>query len=167
MNAKDKLHDCACCAATLSQFLDLTPQRIDSLRKEGVLHSGRGGIFDLHKSFQAVIVRLRDRSSVTHTKQETAKMEQELLRIRIDEAAGKVLNRAEVEAAWADLILICRQKLLSLGNRIAPRLAFAKSESDMQREIDGEIDLILGELSRFRGTEEDERRVETTRKGSE
>ncbi len=66
----------------------------------------------------------------------------------------KLLPRSEVEQHWSNLVLICRQKLLSLGNRIAPRLVYCKAEAEMQREIDAEIDAALAELARSIGHEE-------------
>ena len=65
-----------------------------------------------------------------------------------------LLPRAEIERHWSNQILICRQKLLSLGNRIAPRLVFCKGEPEMQKEIDTEIDAALAELARSIGHEE-------------
>lgn len=67
-----------------------------------------------------------------------------------------LLPRIEIEQHWQNLILICRQKLLSLGNRVAPRLVFCKGETEMEREINGEIDQALSELARSPGHEEAE-----------
>ena len=47
-----------------------------------------------------------------------------------------------------NIVLLCKQRLLRIPNKVAPRLPFCKSEADMEIELQKEIDEALLELSR-------------------
>lgn len=132
----------------VAQLAGLSLGRISQLCGEGVIHHDAAGRFELRPTAKALIQYYRSRGGDQST---LTQRRIELMDVALAKAKGEYLPVAELRELWGNAIIICRQKLLSLGNRIAPRLVFCKSESDMEREINGEVDQALTELVRSIG----------------
>lgn len=59
---------------------------------------------------------------------------------------GELVEASEVAAGWASIVQACKAKLLSLGSKVASRVSHPNQRL-LAKEIDGEIKLVLKELS--------------------
>ncbi len=132
----------------LAELLGVTPPRISQLAASGVFKPDERGNYPLAESLKAACVLLRDRAGIDDLKSLKLEKQNRLLDYEIERASGQLLDAKEVERAWVNIILLCKQRLLRIPNKVAPRLPFCKSESDMEIEIQKEIDEALLELSR-------------------
>jgi len=74
--------------------------------------------------------------------------ERKLLDVELAKATNKVRDIDEVQKEWNEIATTVRQKLLGFPSRLAPRLIYAKDQTDMAKQIDDEIRDVLTELSR-------------------
>jgi len=89
----------------------------------------------------------RKTSSIADEKQKKLCAERQLVEIALARAKGDVLDAGLVEKEWSETILLCRQKLLNIPSKVAPRLLYVKTQQEMEAEIQKEIDEALAELS--------------------
>ena len=137
----------------LADILKVTPPRIDHMIRDGIIKAEAGGKLPRRQAMANIVDWLRAKEeggtgAVAALKQSKLSKENELLELQLAQARRKSLPVDVVERAWAHIVLLCRGKFSRLGNKVAPRLAFCKTEQDMEREIQAEIDEALGELSR-------------------
>ena len=76
-----------------------------------------------------------------------------LLQIQVAKARGEVVDAADVSKEWKDMVLTIRSKLLSLPNRLGPRLALCRSGQELAAEVDKGVREVLVELSRRDGSQ--------------
>jgi hypothetical protein len=123
------------------------------LAKRGYFPPPVNGLYNAVKSIQGVIKYLKDQCDkstqpLADARQGKAKAQQELLEIQLAKAKKELLDAVQVKREWQNVVLTIRQKLLSLPNRLAPRLSRAGTIQALSTEIETEVLAILLELSR-------------------
>lgn len=136
----------------LAELMGVARSRISHLIRDGVFSQStdsrmprQKNIFELVRHLQSLA---KQKQSSFDDKLEIARIDKELKQIELDKALNKSLDAGAVEKAWLNIILLCKQRLLRIPNKVAPRLPFCKSEADMEHELQKEIDEALLELSR-------------------
>jgi len=142
-----------CTQADLAECFGLSQESISSLTKQGTLVRDGESLYPLRENAKRMIASLRERRSAGNVKERIAALQEQKLQLEIDAIKKVVLPERELRAAWSDHLLTARQKILSLGARISPRVVYCKSESEAQALVDQECHAVLTELSRFSGTE--------------
>jgi len=132
----------------LAELLGVTAPRISQLAGEGLFEPDSKGAYPAIESLKAACRLLRDRAGIDDLKSQKLQKQNQLLDFDIERASGQLLEAVAVERAWVNIVLLCKQRLLRIPNKVAPRLPFCKSESDMECELQKEIDEALLELSR-------------------
>lgn len=136
----------------LAELLGVTRSRISHLIRDGVFTQEVDSRMPRQKNIKELASHLlalsKQKQSSFDDKLEIARIDKELKQIELDKALNKSLDAGAVEKAWVNIILLAKQRLLRVPNKVAPRLPFCKSESDMEIEIQKEIDEALLELSR-------------------
>ena len=137
----------------LADILKVTPPRIDHMIRDGIIKADAGGKLPRKQAVANIVDWLRAKEesgtgAVAALKRSKLAKEDELLELQLAQARRKSLPVDVVERSWSHIILLCRGKFSRLANKVAPRLTFCKTEQDMEREIQAEIDEALGELSR-------------------
>ena len=115
--------------------------------------SGPGGTFPRDETLRALFGWMRDRlgdgkSTVATAKAEGIELDNRIKRAQLAREERSALPVTDIERAWSHIILAARQKFLRIANKVAPRIPFLKSESEIESEIQREIDEALSELSR-------------------
>jgi len=136
----------------LAELLGVTRSRISHLIRDGVFTQEVDSRMPRQRNIKELASHLlalsKQKQSSWDDKLEISRIEKELKQIELDKAQNKSLDAGAVEKAWVNIILLCKQRLLRIPNKVSPRLPFCKSESDMELEIQKEIDEALLELSR-------------------
>ncbi len=149
----------------LAELLGVSTARIAAMQKEGVLTQLAHGRFDRAESILGLVKWFKAKigqgeHSAVRIRSKKADIETQLMEIQLSRAKGESYDRRAVDAAWAHLVLLVRQKLLLLPGKIAPRIPYLKNEIEAQAEILRELEEILTELARpidyEDGTEESE-----------
>ncbi len=70
----------------------------------------------------------------------------ESLRLNNEERRGSLLKASEVEATWAQVIIMIRDRLLSLPGRAAGRLVSINDPAEVRRILEREVREILSNL---------------------
>lgn len=135
-------------ATKLCELTGLSSTRISMMNKEGIIAMSADESYPVDATLKALFAKLRERYSTDELKNEKLQKENRLLDIQLEKAEGATIPKHQVDSAWANLILRARAKFVGLPNKVSPRLAFCKSEKDMESELTKEIDEALSELSR-------------------
>ena len=147
-------HRCAFITATeLSELADLSVGRISQLVTEGVLVLDSNGKYERAKNVGLLMRWFKSRitgasKDITAIKASKLAKEDELLQIELNKARGEALMRDKVEAAWANIVLVARQKLMGFPNKFAPRVPFLKDQAEAEKELLTEMEEICSELSK-------------------
>jgi phage terminase Nu1 subunit (DNA packaging protein) len=137
----------------VAELLDVSAPRVSHLVTEGILSQDERGRLERRKTMHALFSWFRNRmgegkTSAAQAKAEGRLLENELLRLAVEKAKGGAIPAAQVDKAWEHIILLLRQKLLGIPNKIAPRMPYLKNESEIESAILAEIEDALLELSR-------------------
>ena len=137
----------------LARLTGYTPSRISQLIADGILPTDPSGQLPRDESLKALFTWLRGRlgegdSLLGAEKLAILQLDRRLKQMQIEREESKLVSVEEVAKGWADIVLLVRQKLLKVANKVSPRLVFAKSEAEIEKEIQGEIEEALRELSR-------------------
>lgn len=84
---------------------------------------------------------------LTIAKARRAELENQRLEIELAKAAGELIDRASVTRVGVHLITTARTALLSLGHRLAPKVAGKADIGELSRLIEAEVRDVLGALS--------------------
>lgn len=79
--------------------------------------------------------------------------EAELAETELQTVQGKLVELAEVEKTWTDLLAACRAKLLALPSKLSPDLFAADSMTEVKTILKAGIIEALNELSEINETE--------------
>ena len=139
----------------LAELLGVTPARISQLAGDGVFKPDSKGAYPEAESLRAACRLLRDRAGIDDLKSQKLERQTRLLDLEISRVEGESLDAVAVEKAWINIVLLTKQRLLRIPNKVAPRLPFCKSEADMEAVLQVEIDEALLELSRPTGLAND------------
>jgi len=77
---------------------------------------------------------------------------------------GELRPVKEMEAEYGALVYNCRQRLLSIGTALSPRLVACSAPAEMKKMIDDEVWDALNELSGGPGVAEKSRKTRNARK---
>lgn len=140
---------------TIAKLLDLTPQRVLQLVKEGVIPKKDRGRYELVPVVRGYIKYLRERglradvhgddynahrTRLTKVKADLAEME----KAQIEE---QLIPAADVEAAWVEVAQNMRQKLLAFPQRVAPEVYAAEKLVEVKSILKDNIYDALQEIS--------------------
>jgi hypothetical protein len=134
--------------AELAGLLAVTGSRVSQMSAEGIFSPNADGSYPRVASLTAAVEYLRDRVNLADLKEAKLQKQNQLLDFEIERASGQLLDVAAVEKAWINIVLLTKQRLLRIPNKVSPRLPFCKSESDMEAVLQAEVDEALLELSR-------------------
>lgn len=137
----------------LAELQGISEARVSIQLREGILKQDEKGKYLRKACVHGIVSHLRTRigegkTTAAAAKNEGMELDNELRRIAVAKARGKAWDAAEVEKAWAGIILTVREKLLRLANKLAPRIPYLKSESEVEAAIDAEVRECLSELAR-------------------
>jgi len=140
---------------TIAKLLDLTPQRVLQLVKEGVIPKKDRGRYELVPVVRGYIKYLRERglradvhgddynahrTRLTKVKADLAEME----KAQIEE---QLIPAADVEAAWVEAAQNMRQNLLAFSQRVAPEVYAAEKLVEVKSILKDNIYDALQEIS--------------------
>ena len=132
----------------VAELLGLTVARVSQMVREGKIPQSTDESHPRVATTRAIIEHFRSRTDLASLKREKLAKENELLDISLSRSRGEVMRVADVQRAWADLVLKTRDRILRIPSKLAPRLPFCKSETDMEKELRSECEDALNELSR-------------------
>lgn len=139
---------------TISKLLDLTPQRVNQLVREGVLPKVHRGRYELVPVVRAYIQYLRmgnlkrdlpeddyttHRMRLTRAKADIMEME----RAQMEE---QLIPAADIEQAWGEATTNMRAKMLSLPTKAAAEVFSAESLAQIKNILKEQIYEALTEL---------------------
>lgn len=139
---------------TICKLLDLTPQRINQLAREGIIPKVERGRYELVPVVRAYIQFLRmgnlkrdlpeddyttHRMRLTRAKADIMEME----RAGMEE---KLIPAEDIEQAWMEAAINMRAKMLSLPTKASPEVFAAESLAEVKNILKEQIYEALAEL---------------------
>lgn len=145
---------------TIAQALRITPTRCRQLQREGVLPKPVDkGKWDLIACVHAYLdwklqgseQEPKENEKPDYWKEKTrlTKAQAEKEELAIAQRKGELVESAEVVRAWANLVMACRAKLLSLPTKLAYELASESNPNVCLDLLTSAIDEALQELSQI------------------
>jgi len=139
----------------IAKLLDLSERRVQQLAREGVIPKETRGQYDLVGSVQGYVRYLRDQAEKARGgAPDYAAERARFIRARADLAEldaearrGRLLEAADVEAAWTAVLALLRTRLLALPDGLAPQLHAAGSVGDTRAALRMALRGILEELA--------------------
>jgi len=137
----------------VADYLGVSAARVSQLTREGVFQQGVDSKYPRHETTMAICRWLRSlaeggREGIGEIRRKKLEQESQILGYALAREQRTMLPIAAVEKAWEHVILLCRQKLSRVGNKIAPRIPYLKSETEIENAIQADIDEATAELSR-------------------
>lgn len=140
---------------TISKLLDLTPQRVNQLVREGIVPKAERGRYELVPVVQAYIRYLRDRAvkgdvygdDYSAHRTRLVKVRADLLEIEQSQVEGRLIPAGDVEAAWVEVLANCRSKMLSIPTKVAPEVFAAESLVEVKGLLKTAVHEALSELA--------------------
>lgn len=142
----------------LADLMGVSQPAISKLVKEGKIGvSDQEGRLFRHQTLKTSFQYLRNRIGETTEglgakKTAALALDIKLKELELAKAEGKLIAIDEIESTWANIVLLTRQKLLRIANKVSPRLVFCKTEHEIEKEIQTEVEEALRELSRQKGS---------------
>jgi phage terminase Nu1 subunit (DNA packaging protein) len=140
---------------TISKLLDLTPQRVNQLVREGIIPKADRGRYELVPVVQAYIRYLRDRAikgdvhgdDYSAHRTRLIKARADLLEMEQAQIGGKLIPAEDVENAWIEVLANCRAKMLSIPTKSAPEVFAAESLVEVKGILKTAVNEALSELA--------------------
>jgi phage terminase Nu1 subunit (DNA packaging protein) len=140
---------------TISKLLDLTPQRVNQLVREGIIPKADRGRYELVPVVQAYIRYLRDRAikgdvhgdDYSAHRTRLIKARADLLEMEQAQIGGKLIPAEDVENAWIEVLANCRAKMLSILTKSAPEVFAAESLVEVKGILKTAVNEALSELA--------------------
>jgi len=142
--------------ATIAKLLLLTERHVQRLTADGVIPRAEHGRYELAPTVQGYIRYLRDRTLGADAEgaESAGSYRTQLLKARAraataeaDRLDGILVESAQVEAAWARMVLNMRTRLLSLPSEAAARVNAARSLPQVQAVLEQLVSEALDQLS--------------------
>lgn len=140
----------------LADIFEVGPPEISRLCASGVFEQelGRGNRearYPRDQNIKAGVRSLKQRMGEGKTLTAVLKQEREQIALERDRMAlakeqKKVLPVEVVHKAWGNLVMMCRAKFLRMPNKMAPRLAYLKSEVEIEAALSQEVEECMSEL---------------------
>ena len=144
---------------TIARLLCLTERRIQQLAKDGIVAKADYGKYYLVESVQGYIKFLQEAASgltgdsnasrYGQARTQLAELRARREELNVRRMAGELAPVADMEEAWAALVVRFRARLLSLPAKLAPRLRAARTNIQARDALKTYIESALDELSRI------------------
>jgi len=149
-------------AEKLCALTGVTDRRHRQIAKDGYFPPPLNGQYQFAATLQGLFRYYRELSKKRHSSIEDEKRkkltaERKIEELKLARMMGNSLEAESVVRAWQGVVMIARQKLLGLENKISGRLGF---DEHQRQELRKEIEEALAELSK-RKTYESIREDET------
>jgi len=134
----------------LAELLDVDPSRISHMVEQGIF-AKEDERFPRQSNIKAAFAWMRARigkSKGAREKHRGLELKNEQLASAVAREKREVIPVAEVDQAWAEVILLIRGVLLRIANKLAPRIPYLKDEAAIEAEIRREIEEVLALLAR-------------------
>lgn len=146
---------------TIAEVLDLTERRIRQLVTDGVIPANKDrGRYELIPTVRAYVHWLRDRSlygeakknketviSLDEARRRKVTAEAELAELELEKERGEVVDIAETEKAWTDVLMNVRSKMLSMPTTLAAQIAVETDQKLIKELLTTSVENALQELS--------------------
>lgn len=159
MDVKKDLSDIVVNTDALANLLGYTRQRINQLAKEGVLEKQAPGRFLLLKNVQKFIDFVRtgqrpseeDEANAKYWEEKALheKAKRETAQIRLAKLKNQMHDAADVELVMTNMLVTFRSRILSIPDKVAPKVLGVKSLSEISESINTELLEALTELSEY------------------
>jgi len=151
--------------AKIAKVLDLSPERIRQLERQGVLEKAHDR-YELVPSVHGYIHFLRERVGVNkpasaeseaHHKLRLTKARADMAELESAEMTGDLVMLEKAEAAWTNAIARMRQRLLTMPSKLAPVAYQAGAVTEVKAALADGVAEALMELSKIEVTAIDNR----------
>ena len=140
---------------TIAKLLDLTPQRVLQLVKEGVIPKKERGRYELVPVVRGYIKYLRERGlradvhgdDYNAHRTRLTKVRADMAEIEKAQIEEQLIPIGDVESVWMAVSQNMRQKLLSLPQRAAPEVYAAEKLVEVKSILKDHIYDALGEIA--------------------
>jgi len=144
----------------MAKLLGFTRQRINQLAQEGILEKQAAGRWPLMKNVQRYIEYLRtgvkDRDADEEAQamywEEKAlheKAKREMAEIKLAKLKNQMHDAADVEFVLTNMLVTFRNRILSIPDKVAPKVLGVKNLSEISEVINAELLEALTELSEY------------------
>lgn len=139
---------------TICRLLDLTPQRIGQLAKEGIIPKLERGKYELVPVVRAYIHYLRmgnlkrdlPEDDYTTHRMRLTRAKADIMEMEKAQMEEQLIPASDIEAAWIEATTNMRAKLLSLPTKAAAEVFSAESISEVKNLLKEQIYEALNEL---------------------
>lgn len=139
---------------TICKLLDLTPQRVNQLAKEGVIPKVERGRYELVPVVRAYIQYLRmgnlkrdlPEDDYTTHRMRLTRAKADIMEMEKAQMEEKLIPAEDIETAWLEATTNMRAKMLSLPTKTAAEVFAAESISEVKNILKEQIYEALTEL---------------------
>ena len=140
---------------TICKLLDLTPQRVNQLVREGIIPKHERGRYEVIHVVRAYIKFLRERAVrgdvhgddySTHRTRLT-KARADITEMERAQMENRLIPAPDVELAWNSIISNVRNRLIAIPTKVAPVVFASKTLNEIRDIIKDEIYSALDELA--------------------
>ena len=139
---------------TICKLLDLTPQRINQLAKEGTIPKVQRGRYELVPVVRAYIQYLRmgnlkkdlPEDDYTTHRMRLTRARADIMEMEKAQMEEKLIPAGDIESAWIEATTNMRAKLLSLPTKAAAEVFSAETLMDVKNLLKEQIHEALNEL---------------------
>lgn len=137
-------------AETLCNLTGLSDRRHRQIAKEGYFSPPLKGQYQFTATIQGLFRHYRElsqkrNSSTEDEKRKKLTAERKIEELKLARMMGNSLDAEAVVRAWQGVVMIARQKLLGMENKVSGRLGF---DDHQRQELRKEIEEALTELSK-------------------
>lgn len=145
---------------TMAKLLGFTRQRINQLAREGILEKKAAGRFLLMRNVQRYIEYLRTGAKDRNADEEAQalyweekalheKAKREIAEIKLAKLKNQMHDAADVEFVLTNMLVTFRNRILSIPDKVAPKVLGVKNLSEISDAINAELLDALTELSEY------------------
>lgn len=139
---------------TICKLLDLTPQRINQLAKEGVIPKLERGKYELVPVVRAYVQYLRmgnlkrdlPEDDYTTHRMRLTRARADIMEMEKAQMEEKLIPAADIEQAWVEAVTNMRAKMLSLPTKAASEVFSSESLQEVKTVLKEQIYEALKEL---------------------
>tara|TARA_R100000152_G_C6677010_1_gene111851 strand:- start:113 stop:676 length:564 start_codon:yes stop_codon:yes gene_type:complete len=140
-------------AEQFARISNLSDQRHRQLAKMGYFPPPIKGQYQMEPALQGIIRYLRDQAAKSENTLEQEKLkkltaERQLAELLLATKRGEALDAAAVFKTWENMLVTFRQKLLAMPAQLSPRVAFLKTQDEVETALEREVNDYLIDLSK-------------------
>lgn len=142
-------------AKQLAEVLNLSPRRIQQLADEEIIVKNSRGKYNALESIRRYIQFLQEKRSesdeANYFKERALheKAKREMAELKLAKLKNQLHDAADVEAVMANMLVTFRSRMLSLPDKVSPKLLAMDNLSEISETIRDEIMDALTELSEY------------------